>query len=56
MRLSAPTKSTFWIATILAALGVLGYFINLSFVSQYNFWFVVAGFVLLWLGNYLKGF
>mgnify|MGYP001092777452 CR=1 FL=1 len=56
MKLSSPTKMVFWIATILAALGLLGSLITLPFVSQFAIWLLVAGFVLLWLGNTMKGF
>jgi hypothetical protein len=56
MKLSKPKNSTFWIATVLAALGLVGNFVSLPVVSQYAFWFVVVGFVVLWLGNYLKDF
>jgi hypothetical protein len=56
MKLSAPKNTTFWIATVLAALGFVGNFVDLPVVSEYAFWFVVVGFVVLWLGNYLKDF
>lgn len=56
MKLSAPKKTTFWVATILAVLGLVGSFVSIPFVSQYDFWFVVVGFVILWLGNFMKGF
>jgi len=56
MKLSAPKQTTFWVATVLAVLGLLGNFVTLPVVSQYAFWFVVVGFVVLWLGNYLKDF
>lgn len=56
MRLTPPKKNVFWIATVLAALGLLGKLVDLPFVSDYYFWFVVVGFVLLWLGNTVKGF
>jgi len=56
MRLSSPTKIVFWIATILAVLGIIGTLVSVPFVSQYALWFVVVGFVLLWLGNTMKGF
>ena len=51
MKLTPPKKIVFWIATVLAALGLLGSFVTLPFVSANAFWFVVVGFVLLWLGN-----
>jgi len=56
MKLSAPKRTTFWVATDLAALGFVGNFVSLPVVSQYAFWFVVIGFVVLWLGNTNKGF
>jgi len=56
MKLSPPTKIVFWIATVLAALGFIGNFVALPVVSGLSFWFVVVGFVLLWLGNAMKGF
>ena len=56
MKLSTPTNLVFWIATVLAALGLIGSLVDLPFVSDYNFWFVMIGFVLLWLGNVMKGF
>ncbi len=56
MKLTPPTKNVFWIATVLAALGLIGNFVSIPFVSAYAFWFVLVGFVLLWLGNTVKGF
>lgn len=56
MKLSAPKNTTFWVATVLAALGLVSKFVNLPFVTENAFWFVVVGFVVLWFGNYLKGF
>lgn len=56
MKLSPPKQTTFWVATILAALGLIGNFVSIPFVSGYAFWFVVVGFIVLWLGNYSKGF
>jgi len=56
MKLSAPKNTTFWVATVLAVLGVVGNFVNLPVVSQNAIWFVVVGFVVLWCGNYFKGF
>ena len=56
MKLSAPKENTFWVATVLAVLGFVGTFVSIPIVSQYAFWFVVVGFVVLWLGNTNKGF
>ncbi len=57
MKLSAPKKTTFWVATALAVLGLLGHLVDsLSFVSAYAIWFVLVGFIVLWCGNYFKDF
>jgi hypothetical protein len=54
MKLSEPKVVTFWIAVALAALGVLASLGTIPGLSGYAFWLVVAGFVLLALGNLLK--
>jgi heme A synthase len=54
MKLSRPKVITFWIAVILAALGVLASLGIIGAFSSYALWLVVAGFVLLALGNLLK--
>lgn len=56
MRLTPPTRNVFWISVVLAALGLVGSFISIPFVSANAFWFVVVGYVLLFLGNTMKGF
>lgn len=55
MKLTPPKGITFWIAIILAVLGLVGKFVTIPVVSAYNFWFVFAGFVLLVLGLLIKG-
>jgi len=55
MRLNAPKVVTFWIAVALAALGFLASQGVLSGLAAYDFWLVLAGFVLLALGTLLKG-
>ena len=54
MKLSAPKKITWWIALIVGLAGILGNFVTIPFISDYDFWFVVVGFVLLVLATYLK--
>ena len=56
MRLSRPEVTTFWIAVILAGLGVLASLGFLAPLINYAFWLVVAGFVVLALGNLLDNF
>ena len=54
MKLSAPKVITFWIAVALAAFGILASQGIIAGLSANAFWLVVAGFVLLALGNLLK--
>jgi hypothetical protein len=56
MRLTPPTKAVFWISAILALLGLIGTFVSIPVVSGLAFWFVLVGYVLLFLGNTMKGF
>jgi hypothetical protein len=56
MKLSAPTKPVFIIATVLGGLGIAGYFVQIPVVSDNQYWFVVAGWFLLTLSTVLKGF
>jgi hypothetical protein len=55
MKLSAPKKWVFWVSVILAALAFLGTLVSIPVVSAYAFWVLLIGFVLLALGNALKG-
>ena len=54
LKLSEPTLVTFWIAVALAVVGVLAFLGVLTGLAGYAFWLVVAGFVLLAVGNMVK--
>lgn len=54
MRLTPPKAMTFWVATALAVLGLLGQFVDA--LNPYSVWLVLVGFVVLWIGNAVKGF
>jgi hypothetical protein len=54
MKLSAPKQATFWIAVILAVLGLLGQ-LAVAALAPYAFWLLLIGFVLLALGNFVAG-
>ncbi|MFC1569007.1 hypothetical protein ACFL4L_02125 [bacterium] len=56
MKLSAPKTVVWWIATILGGLGVIGHFVDISFLTANTWWLVAIGFILLFLGTLLKGF
>lgn len=55
MRLNAPTQIVWVIAVILGVLGLLGMLTSIPIVSEFNFWFVFIGWLLLVLATYLKG-
>jgi hypothetical protein len=54
MRLSAPKKNVFWISVILVLVGALGFFVDA--LADYQVLLFLVGYVLLALGNILKGF
>ena len=56
MRLSAPKKTTWWIALVVGAIGIVAHLVTIPVLSGFAFWLVAAAFVLLILGTYLKGF
>lgn len=54
LNLSAPKVVTFWIAVILALLGVLAAQGIIGGLAGSAFWLVVAGFILLAVANLVK--
>ncbi len=56
MKLSAPKQLTFWIAVIVAVIGLLAQLITIPVLSGFAFWLVVIGFIILALGNLVHGF
>lgn len=56
MRLNAPTKLVWIIAVVLGVLGLLGELSSgIPIISQFSFWFVVIGWLLLAIATLLKG-
>jgi len=55
MRLNAPTQMVFLISLILAVLAVVGHFVAIPYVTAYQFWIAVAGYVVLAAACVLKG-
>ena len=51
---SAPKNITWWIALILAVVGIIGHFVNVAFLSAASFWLVLASAVLLLLATRIK--
>ena len=56
MKLMSPKAITFWIAVVLAVLGLIGQLGLITAISAtVGFWLLFIGFVLLALGVLLKG-
>ena len=53
--LSAPKNLTWWIALILAVLGIIFHFVSFSPLSQFSFWLILASAVLLLIATIFKG-
>lgn len=55
MKLTPPTKNVFYISAILAIAGILGEF-GILVPEAWGHWLLIVGYVLLFLGNTMKGF
>ncbi len=55
MKLHAPKVIVFWIAVVLAAVGFLSFLGIVPIEASTGVWALFIGFVLLALGNLLKG-
>ena len=55
MKINPPKKITFWISVIIVVLGLLGKLVTIPFLSDYSFWVVLIGYVLLFLALLIKG-
>jgi heme/copper-type cytochrome/quinol oxidase subunit 1 len=56
MKLTPPKQNIFWLSTVLSALALVATFVSIPVVSQYAFWVLLVGNLLLWLSVALKGF
>lgn len=55
MKLNAPTKLIFLISLLLVALAVISRFTPIPYVSQYQFWVALVGYLVLVAGVTMKG-
>src|SRR5437868_5734137 len=55
LNLSAPTVPVFWISVALAVLALIGHFGGIPALATYQFWLAIIAYVVLLLGNVLKG-
>ena len=55
MKLSPPKNVTWILAFLVGLLGIIAHLFPIPFVSEYDFWLVVAAFALLVLGTLFRG-
>ncbi|OQA96489.1 MAG: hypothetical protein BWY25_02241 [Chloroflexi bacterium ADurb.Bin222] len=55
MKFNAPKTTSWLIALLLGLLGLLGTVVAIPFVSDYAFWFVFVGLVLMLAATYFEG-
>ncbi len=55
MDLSEPKQITFWIAVVVAVIGVIASLVTIPVLSGFAFWLVVIAFIILALGNLVQG-
>lgn len=55
MQLSAPKQVTFWVAVVVALVGLVSSFVAIPFLSGFAFWIVVLAFVILAAANLMEG-
>ena len=55
MKLNAPKQITWYVAVVLAVLGLIFSFIDAGFLTDISFWLVLASAVLSILAAYLPG-
>ncbi len=55
MKLHAPKNITFWISLILVIVGIVALVVPLGVLSTYFWLLILAGYILLALGCFLKG-
>ena len=53
--LTSPSVRTLILSLLIVVLGIVGRYIQIPFVTTYQFWFPVAGFSLLMLGTLFRG-
>ena len=56
MKLTPPTQNVFYISAVLAILGILGKYAGITALAGSAFLLILAAYVLLFLGNSMKGF
>ena len=55
MNLSPPTTAVFIISVVLAVLAIIGTFVAIPVISANAFWVAIIAYIILAVGNLLRG-
>jgi hypothetical protein len=55
MKLTAPKQITFWVAVVVAVVGVIADLVTIPVLSGIAFWLVVIAFIILAVGTLVEG-
>lgn len=55
MKANAPTTTVWILGLILGILGIVAHYTHIQYASEYSYYLLVAGFVLLAAGTTFKG-
>ncbi len=55
MKLKAPKQVTFWVAVVIAVLGVIARLVTIPLLTGYSGWLLLIAFIILALGNLIEG-
>ena len=55
MQISAPKQITFWIAVVIAVVGLLAKLVTIPVLTGLAFWLVLIAFIVLAAGNLMEG-
>lgn len=56
MRLNPPKKMTWYLSLILAVISLVSFFVVIPVLSGVSYWIMGAAWLILFLGNFIKGF
>lgn len=58
MNLTPPTNMTFFISMLMAVIAIVGQFISMisNYIPISMFWLAIVAYIVLFLGNVIRGF
>lgn len=54
MKLSAPTQSVWVLAVVIGICGIIGHLTPVKYLTEYKFFLVMGGFILLVIGTLFR--